>query len=77
MKVYATLTTFEPKSEHERWGSICIEVANKGSIRVGTRTLSDKGIDKVKNGGTVVFFPDDIGYRELRPLFREINGLMI
>lgn len=77
MKVYAKLTSFEPKAQHEKWGSICIEVSKKGSVAASSKVLSDAGFDKVKKGGVVVFFPDDIGYRELRHLFGEIDGLMV
>lgn len=72
-KLYATLTTFEPDFQDERWGSHCIELTSiqfkKSSIEVPRSVLSDLGEKKVRSGGVVRFFPDDIGYRELRPLF--------
>jgi len=71
-KIYAELTTFEPDFNHERWGSSCIEVSLvqfKKSIEVPRSVLSDLGEKKVRSGRVVRFFPDDIGYRELRPLF--------
>ncbi|RLE45635.1 hypothetical protein DRJ25_05340 [Candidatus Woesearchaeota archaeon] len=71
-KIYATLTTYEPDFQDERWGSSCIEVSSmqhKKSVKAPRSVLSDLGEKKVKKGEIVRFFPGDIGYRELRPLF--------
>jgi len=75
MKIYAVKTVYEPPHQDTRWGSCCIEVSSvqfKKSIEVPRSVLSDldeKDEKKVRSGGVVRFFPDDIGYRELRPLF--------
>lgn len=72
MKTYATLTTFEPPYQHKNWGSTCIEVSSQGDIQCNSSVLSDIGIEKVEKGKIVRFFPYDIDYRDLRPLFGEI-----
>ena len=71
-KIFAILTSFEPPYQHVNWGSTCIEISEKGSVPCPMSVLSDIGIEKVKKGGIVRFFPSDIGYRDLRPLFGEI-----
>ena len=69
-EIYARLTTFEPDHPDTRWGSVCIEVSTqKTNIPAPRSVLSDLGERRVRNGHVVRFFPDDIGYRELRPLF--------
>ena len=70
MKYYAELTTYKPDFQDERWGSSCIEVSSKKtSVKAPRSVLSDLGEKKVEKGEIVRFFPDDIGYRTLRPLF--------
>jgi len=70
-KLYATLTTYEPDSQDEKWGSSCIEISSKKtSVKAPRSVLSDLGEEKIKKGEIVRFFPDDIGYRTLRPLFK-------
>ncbi len=70
MKIYAELTTYEPDFSDEKWGSVCIEVSTrKTDVPAPRLVLSDLGEKKVRHGGIVRFFPDDIGYRKLRPLF--------
>ena len=71
-KIYAELTTFEPDHPDTRWGSSCIEVSSmqhKKSIEAPRSVLSDLGEKKVRSGKVVRFFPGDMGYRTLRPLF--------
>lgn len=72
IKTHATLTSYEPPHQHEKWGSVCIEVATTGTIACSSACLSERGVKKVKRGGIVRFFPSDIDYRDLRPLFGEI-----
>lgn len=72
MKTYATLTTFEPFYQHKNWGSTCIEVSSHGDIPCNPGVLSDIGMEKVEKGKIVRFFPSDIDYRNLRPLFGKI-----
>ena len=74
MKFLATLTAFEPNTRKPtpKWGSTCIVVSKKGKLEAPISVLSTAGMRKIENGGIVRFFPEDIGYRELRELFGEI-----
>lgn len=74
----ATLTTYEPAHQSPDWGGACIEFRYTDRAATGPRRIAasplphfqPEAVDAAEESGEVLrLFPDDISWREVRPLF--------